>query len=150
MRLFLSSNFFNFNIKVPGRLVSNYHITFLFIGESDPKPIIQKLSKINFNSFSVELDELGQFKSVIWVGLKPKKPLIDLANKISKVLEIKNNFQPHITLSRIKSKQDLPKLKLKKTIVIKEFFLVKSTLTSNGPIYEKIAVFKAEDYKNKL
>ena len=58
-------------------------------------------------------------------------------------------FQPHITLARVKTIDDKEKFikNIKeieveqKTIEIKDFRLIKSNLTQKGPVYEDIAVF---------
>ena len=58
-------------------------------------------------------------------------------------------FYPHITLGRVKFVNDpetfVPALKEitvePKQFEVKEFKLIKSTLTSEGPVYEDLAIF---------
>ena len=60
--------------------------------------------------------------------------------------EKEGRFKSHITLARIKSPQHIERLaaKLKQTAVtgsfeVHEIVLFKSTLTREGPVYEKVA-----------
>lgn len=141
-------------------LTKEFHLTLKFLGEvSEGKAglIKDKLKEIEFNKSKIKLSQTGVFPSpshitVVWVGLEPAKPLIDLNTKINQVLqEFKDDhpFHPHITLARVKfienKKEFADKLKEIKIKPVefeaKEFKLIKSTLTPNGPVYEDLAVF---------
>jgi len=140
------------------------HLTLKFLGEvldNNLNKIKNLLSDIKFKPFFVDLDNLGIFPNenyirVIWVGLNKKKEIIELQQKIDKVLladfSKDKKFHPHITLARVKfienKKEFSNKLKDikidKKRFKIENFKLIKSTLTSNGPIYEELAEFSSE------
>ena len=137
------------------------HLTLKFLGEVQPniaEEIKNNLKKITFSPFSANLDKIGVFPSesyirVIWVGLKPEEPILELQKSIDdnlkKLFKKEKNFKGHITLARIKFIEDkkkfidkLKKIKIKdKKIDINNFKLIKSTLTPQGPVYEELEVF---------
>ena len=99
-------------------------------------------------------------RQIYMTGLNKKKEIIELQQKIDKVLLADfpkdKKFHPHITLARVKfienKKEFINKLKgmaiEKKKNKVKNFKLIKSTLTSNGPIYEELAEFLKEKFIN--
>ena len=137
------------------------HLTLRFLGEvqKDKTEIIMELlKKITFDSFSVHLDSIGVFPSesyirVIWIGLKPEEPVLELQKTIDenlkKSFKKEENFRPHLTLARVKYIDDkenfinkLKKIKIEnKKIDVNNFKLVKSTLTLEGPVYEDLETF---------
>lgn len=142
--------------------VSTFHLTLKFLGEvpNDKVNLIEeKLREIKFNPFFLTLNKIGVFPNenyirVIWVDVKPTENVIELQKKIEDFLKEFNfkkdfEFHPHLTLARIKFVKDKEKfvknlrdIKVdKKTVEVKDFRLVKSTLTPEGPVYENIAVF---------
>jgi RNA 2',3'-cyclic 3'-phosphodiesterase len=142
--------------------VSVFHLTLKFLGKvsEDKASIIkEKLKQVKFNPFSLTLDKIGVFPNenfirVIWVSIKQSDEVIQLQKDIESALEefkLKKDFefQPHITLARVKTIdnkeefiKNIKKIKVEeKTIEIKDFKLIKSTLTQKGPVYEDVAVF---------
>ena len=120
--------------------------------------IKNNLKKIIFKPFSVVLNGVGVFPNenhirVIWVGLKPEEPVLELQKEIDdnlkKLFKKEKNFKSHLTLARVKYIDDkesfINKLKKIKTenkkIDINNFKLIKSTLTKDGPIYEDLGIF---------
>ena len=144
-------------------LTKRYHLTLKFLGEvseTDTEKIIECLKKIKLEEFEINLDEIGVFPNenyvrVVWVGVNPKEKIIELQKSIEEALSdfgFKKDFKfhPHITLARVKFIKDKPnfidalkKLKIDKDkkIMAKEFKLIKSTLSPEGPIYEDLEVF---------
>lgn len=139
-----------------------FHMTLKFIGEFDENKveIVKRiLEKVKFEQFKVKLSSAGFFPTekyirVVWLGIKPEENVIKLQNRIDKALEELNfrqekNFKPHITLARVKILQEknefVEKVKSlvieEKEITLKNFKLVKSELTPEGPVYEDVAVF---------
>ncbi len=145
------------------RLVNkdNMHLTLKFLGEVQPNKlddIKNNLKKITFKPFSVVLDTIGVFPSedyirVVWVGLKPEEPVLELQKNVDealkKLFKKEKGFKPHLTIARVKyiedKKQFVDKLKQikvdNKKIEVNNFKLVKSTLTTKGPVYEDFEVF---------
>lgn len=140
----------------------NAHLTLKFLGEiSDfqANKIKEKLKEIKSERFQARLGGIGVFPSsdfirVVWVAMKPEEKVKELQEKIDIILEKERfrkdkAFKSHITLARvkfIKNKEEFVK-KLKEIKVkpvefeVKSFFLRKSTLTKQGPIYETIKEF---------
>lgn len=137
------------------------HLTLKFLGEVQPNgldEIKNNLKRAKFASFSVVLGNIGVFQRendtmVIWVGLKPEEPILNLQKNIDeslkKLFKKEKNFKAHLTLARVKyasNKEEFIK-KLKnlnienKKIEIDKFKLVKSTLTKEGPVYEDLETF---------
>ena len=175
MRLFIAIDFNELNYQfielqknlpkedVKLTLTKRYHLTLKFLGEvseTDAEKVIEILKKIKFEKFEINLDDIGVFPNenyirVVWVGVNPKKQVIELQRNIEDSLKEFNfkkdfSFHPHITLARVKFVKDKPnfidalkKLKINKDkiIITKEFKLIKSTLSPEGPIYEDWEVF---------
>lgn len=142
--------------------VSTFHLTLKFLGEvpeTNIEDIKEKLKKIKFGKFELNLDDVGVFPNedyirIIWVGVNPKKEIIDLQQKIDSALdgsfEKDKRFHPHITLARVKFIEDNPsfanslkdiKADKNKKLMINKFKLIKSTLTPKGPVYEDLETF---------
>ena len=144
-----------------GKIVEgeNLHLTLKFLGEIDEKKIEevkQRLKDVKFNDFEVNIGKIGVFPSkynsyirVLWIELKGKG-VFELQKQIDGCLdglfEKENRFMSHITLARIKrvynrngfldylEKIKIPKMKFN----IDRFFLRKSELFSEGPVYEDL------------
>jgi 2'-5' RNA ligase len=142
--------------------VNVFHLTLKFLGEVEEEKIPkikEALSYVRFKPFKTNLTNLGYFPDssyirVIWVGFEPKEEMIRLEKDVEKVLEEFHftkdfEFVPHLTLTRVKFVKDKAKfvkavnqIKTNKVEVeVKEFKLIKSTLTGEGPVYEDLAVF---------
>lgn len=140
---------------------NDFHITLKFLGEvseQQAEGIKKMLAEIRFEEFSTALSEIGffpseQYISVIWVGLKPDKEIYELQQKIDSRLadlfQKDDRFKPHLTLARVKFikdkvkfLRDLKKIRIEpKGFSVKNFKLIKSTLTPDGPVYEEIMTF---------
>jgi len=144
--------------------VNNIHLTIKFLGEVQPNKveiIKENLKKITFNKFSVCLDKIGVFPNenyirVVWIGLNPENDILDLQNRIDEnlkdIFKKEINFKPHLTLARVKYiadknkfMDDLKEIKVEnKNIKVDSFKLVKSVLTTKGPIYEDLSIFSGD------
>lgn len=140
-----------------------FHLTLKFLGEVHPNKIdeiISILKNIKFERFSVNLNSIGVFPAenkvrVVWVGLNPENDIFQLQKQIDepliKLFKKEEGFKSHITLARVKYLEDkdlfieqVKKIKVEnKAIGIKEFRLVKSTLSPEGPIYEDLEKFSS-------
>jgi len=100
---------------LPGKLNKNFHITLKFLGdveESKIPDLIKNLEFISQDPFTLKLHNLGAFPNlqsprVIWVGLSPKEPLINLHKQIARALNFVPKLRPHITLSGLVLVKDL-------------------------------------------
>jgi RNA 2',3'-cyclic 3'-phosphodiesterase len=141
----------------------SYHLTLKFLGEVDESKvnsIVKSLEGVKFNAFDLETGKIGIFKNwnyvnVIWLGLKGNDDLKKLHAGIEKCLAKFNfksdfDFHPHITLARVAYVNDKEKLRKniesikaeEKMFCVDRFILYQSTLTPNGPLYNKIKEFR--------
>ncbi len=145
----------------------NLHITLRFIGEvplTMVNRICDELYKIKFEPFKIKIKGIGVFPNinrprVIWAGVvegvEHLRQLHDQVEKILRKMGIppeREKFIPHITLARVKSGRNIPRLvKIIESIADMEFgevvvdkiVLKRSMLTPSGPIYNDICEVKA-------
>jgi 2'-5' RNA ligase len=138
----------------------NLHLTLKFlgeIGETRIEEIKKKLSKLKFKESEASLGEVGVFinkyNSILWIKLQGKQ-IWNLQKEIDKNMNeldfpAETRFMSHITIARMKkifSKNELldyvKNIKTKKIkFKIKEFYLKKSELKPEGPIYSNLEIF---------
>jgi len=98
----------------------SFHLTFAFLGEHEGsvvEPLSGRLDETlrTAASFSVSLGEPGFFPNerrprVAWIGLNPRQPLIDLAEKVRGAVTAQNvsfdqkPYVPHLTLARLRER----------------------------------------------
>lgn len=142
----------------------NIHITLRFLGELNPKrlKVVQHQFPTflqNISSFRIAISGLGAFPNphkpkVIWAGISdPDGRLSQLAEQIEDGLcrcgigKDDKEFSPHITIGRTRSFKNLSRLaeaippySISPAIeqIVRRVTLFKSTLTSQGPIYEPL------------
>lgn len=133
------------------------HITLAFLGELSEEKVretVEKLKEIEFNKFKFETRGTGFFPSdsfvrVFWAGVQGRE-LVELQKRVAEAIGYKEEreFNPHITIARLKSRKNIEALKeLKERNENREFgetsveklVLKKSTLTPKGPVYEDVA-----------
>ncbi len=140
----------------------NSHITLKFLGEIGDNRVsglIASLKTIDFSRFKANLGIVGIFPNennirVIWVGAEPEAPLKELAKQVDLATRDfalnDREFVPHITLARVKFIEDKAEMKRKisslkiekKEFDVDAFYLMKSALTPEGPVYEAVEEFK--------
>lgn len=135
------------------KLVKDFHLTLKFYGEVEESKVDalkQELAKIKFEPFEASLSNVGVFPNmhhinVVWVGLEPEQKFREIADKIEK----DERFKAHVTLARVKFLKNKPEFKQKLESVkvpklsfkVDKFYLIKSTLTGEGPVYEDLGEF---------
>jgi 2'-5' RNA ligase len=136
-----------------------FHLTLKFLGDTDRNTvdhIVRTIADVaqQHTSFDVELARVDAFPrrerpSVIWVGLSPIEPLIELAGDLESRLEPigfpreSRPFQPHVTIARIKGRPprelaDLFELYGTETFgteTVRQIHLYQSELRPQGPEY---------------
>lgn len=143
------------------------HLTLKFLGNvsleliKEIKRHLDTLAK-NHQRFELNINQVGAFPKkeyprVIWVGIEQgKNQTIKLAEALEERLvnlgfmKEKRDFQPHLTLGRVRSSRNRSQLTrllesvtiLPKTMQAETLVLFKSTLTPQGAIYE--ALHKAD------
>ncbi len=146
----------------------NIHITLKFIGYIDEK-ILPALNKtINditscLRSFSIKIEDVGVFPTlkkprIIFVCARDKENnLLKLYEELENRLEVlgikreSRKYVGHITLGRIKSQKNIPKLIDTLNSRSGHFFgqekanyisLIQSKLTPSGPVYTRLKNFE--------
>ncbi len=141
----------------------NLHITLIFLGEVFEGFLEATRRKLKeavqgVKGFSIRLGGFGAFPSVknprvFWIGvIEGRKEVEELQGRLVKGLaEIgfepeARKFHPHLTLGRAKGfVKDLDLFQRdyeSGEIFVNSIALFKSTLTPNGPIYEKIEEYR--------
>ncbi len=146
----------------------NLHLTLKFLGEISEhkaREVAEELEK-NFRGakkIRVKLGKVGSFTDrgyirVLWIGVEEGeneiKGLAEIVEKSMKKLGFpreKREFVPHLTIARTRkrsSKRYRPSdfnidLKIPK-FFIREIVLYRSTLTPDGPIYQKLNVIRLD------
>jgi len=147
---------------------NNLHFTLKFFGEINDAlamRIKDSLENVKFKPLHVIYKGMGVFPSpqrisVIWVGVDNScvDDLFNIANKVEERLRgitriDERGFQPHITISRVKSGRNKDRLLtfIKEhenqdfgEEIIKSMRLKKSDLTPKGPIYSDVYIFPFE------
>lgn len=144
----------------------NFHLTLKFLGATPSErieSIQQALSRAvsGREPFEVELSRVGAFPSpsrvrVVWVGLAPEGPLVQLAGRLEDELEglgvarEERPFAAHVTLGRRRTprRDEALQKKLGELAVasgarsrIAEVVLMQSQLRPGGPVYTPVARF---------
>lgn len=147
-------------------VVKPFHLTLAFLGDVDDSELNQVCRTVeevaaDFPPFDLRIESLGVFPSatqprVIWVGLSgPGMAVLqDARAKLASSLTAAgypcdDEFNPHITLGRIKRKRDEP-VDLTRSLNhfrtwsagsfnVSELVTFASTLTSEGPDYAPLA-----------
>ncbi|MFC1490249.1 RNA 2',3'-cyclic phosphodiesterase [Candidatus Latescibacterota bacterium] len=142
----------------------NLHLTLKFLGEvkeDDVESLVECMKPIfsEFRSFELALEHTGFFPTsvnprVIWIGSDGGADiLLDIFQELEHCLESigidreARMFSPHLTIGRVKrnNKQsdqsvvnvDIPEFE-PVSFTVGNIALIKSTLTPQGPIYEKL------------
>ncbi|MFH1578097.1 MAG: RNA 2',3'-cyclic phosphodiesterase [Candidatus Omnitrophota bacterium] len=148
-------------------LPQNAHLTLKFLGEITPSLVDRVSAALNETAqknpcFTLRLSGLGAFPKlnyarVIWIGITNDQPVIKIAKELKRQMrEIgfpkeSRKFNSHITLGRVRSgsnqnaliekigflNKESPHLLAEFKVINLTFF--KSTLTPQGPIYEKLS-----------
>ena len=140
----------------------NIHITMRFLGNISPSMIDligQKMSKVSFTPFDVEISGLGAFPSVkytrvVWAGIrKGAEELSNISSQLESHLQElglrpdRKGFNPHLTIARVRTGRNRAELarcieNLVEyrfgVVVAKCLKLKKSVLTPKGPIYSTL------------
>lgn len=128
------------------------------VSESKIEKVKEALKKVKFESLEVSTNKIGVFPSeshvnVIWIDLDPANKIInlqsDIEDSLENLFERDKRFAVHVTIGRVKSVKDKKKfieklrsLKVKKMkFEIKNFYLLKSELTKEGPRYKILEKF---------
>ena len=151
--------------------VDNLHVTIRFLGDvsqGSVDKICGIMDEIEFQSFDVELREVGVYPSmtrvnVVWVGIeRGNLELLRIFNQLEQKLEgigfkpDGRGFSPHITVARVRSGRKIKDLadavsNMKNmgfgVFNVNSVKLKKSDLTPKGPIYSTLHEARAKREK---
>ncbi len=143
----------------------NLHITLMFLGEVPDRRVDvvkEKLRDIKVDPFRIRLKGLGDFNfRVFWIGVVEGEERLNLlAREVENSLKSlgfrrDKDFVAHATVARVKKLDRSDREKLVRSLeifrdyefgemLVDNFKLKKSTLTSKGPIYEDLEVYSLE------
>lgn len=137
----------------------NLHLTLAFIGEfGSADLILDAMELVSFPKISVQLDGIGNFGNLYWVGISKNIFLANYVKLLRKSLSEnkipfdRKKFSPHITLVRQAevncSVGDLLKNSPREISVANEVCLMSSTRGKNGMIYKKVGSVESIENKN--
>jgi len=147
----------------------NLHLTLKFLGEIEEEKVEEvkkRLREVKMQSFEARLGEIGIFSSkyssyvrVIWIKLDGKGIFglqKEIDERLKEIFQPEKRFMSHITLARVKhvknKKELIDYIKNLKTKDIKfkvdKFFLKKSTLQEQGPVYEDLEEYELSSPQN--
>lgn len=138
--------------------LENLHLTLKFLGEIDKEKVEEvekRLGKIDLKKFETKIDDFGVFSEkfirIIWLHLTHCDNLQrNVDDKLKDLFEKEHRFMSHLTIARVKNIKDkkeflkeLKKMEIKQIkFQVNEFYLMKSELTSKGPVYSVIKKYK--------
>ncbi len=148
---------------VKGRFVprDNYHVTVAFLGDTSERELADAMGVLDdtasrFDPVELVPDGLGKFgranDATLWLGFMQDPALMDLAAFVRTELDDvgvsfdAKPFVPHLTLARrtVLDQGKLATLPFPAPAHADELTLFKSTLTSDGAIYEPIYTVRLE------
>lgn len=141
----------------------NLHLTLKFLGETGSTTLLQlknTLKQYNqkLNPLTLSLNQFGFFPQpsrprVFFISLAPAAQLKAIADNLNQELAAlgflhQDRFQAHITLARIKGKNNLNKLSnwiktatpAKNEFLVNQISLIESRLSSHGPTYTPLTL----------
>ncbi|MBN1923673.1 MAG: RNA 2',3'-cyclic phosphodiesterase [Nanoarchaeota archaeon] len=136
--------------------LKNLHFTLKFIGETEKiSDLIKSVKEISFKKFKLKLSNVGCFPDknnirILWLGVSEgREELSELANVIdSKTKDFRVNehesFVPHLTIARCNNNCDKKILYedfQSSVFEVSKFYLMSSTLTWEGPVYNVVKEF---------
>jgi 2'-5' RNA ligase len=123
----------------------------VFIGETTQiGAVVETMDAINTEPFTISLADEGKFKrsggDIYWVGIDKSPELVRLQKILYRslirhgVLTDKNDFKPHLTVSRdtVIDKNDVPEVSFTDKLSIKRISLMKCENARDGAIYTEV------------
>lgn len=138
------------------KMTKEFHLTIQFLGNDieNAQPIIDALSKIQFQPFEIELGDAMPFPNPfkprgMWIECDPSAALLKLADEIRNSMEelgykSDHPFRAHVTLGRYKQLPHQKPQTIKgepHRFKLDKFYLIESTLTPGGSKYKTLAEF---------
>jgi 2'-5' RNA ligase len=125
----------------------NIHLTLAFLGQADPAKAIAAAERVKATAHQLPIEEGRYINRMVWVAPKTTPPaLAALHEKLAMelyreefILE-RRPFAAHVTLIRDARRAPLPPVPHVEW-QLREFLLVRSSVSSRGPTYEPLERF---------
>jgi 2'-5' RNA ligase len=160
-------------VRLTGRLASfcegrrtktdNIHLTLVFVGEVDAGQMAalykaaDEIKDSGVRAFDLIIERICMWKrkNIVYAEISEiPQPLIDLVGALQSRLSLagfsleERPYKPHITLMRNASCKMLPELAEPMAWRAREWILVKSDRTSDGPVYTPIGRWSLKEWSN--
>lgn len=124
----------------------NLHMTLAFIGEyDDPDRVKEIMKKVPFQEFRIILSEKGNFRNILWAGVKGNQKLKTYVKELRTALRDNqipcenDKFVPHITLIRKTFSRKPYQIHLPKAeMTVKQVSLMKSVQKNENVVYKEV------------
>jgi len=142
----------------------NMHLTLKFLGEVDDKQagkVSNALESVQYMRYDATIRGLGVFPKpdyvrVVWAGVEDEGRTKELASIVDSIMKplgfpAEKDFQPHLTLARVKFLKDKSKLaevierrsnEVFGSYTVDKLLLMKSVLSPKGPEYSVVKEIK--------
>ncbi len=148
----LQNDWYDLGVRGNYSSEENLHLTLAFIGECpDAAPVIDALQGVTFAPISLQLEGVGAFGDLWWAGVTHSSALEAVAKKIRRALAEKRipfdkkKFNPHITLLRRASVNEIPPGSfVPASMTVDIISLMRSNRGKDGMIYTEVGSIQAK------
>lgn len=129
----------------------NIHLSLVYVGETTQiGAVVETMDAIDAEQFEITLSDNGKFRrsggEVYWVGIEKSPELVRLQKILYRslvrkgVMKEKNEFKPHLTVSRetVIAKDKIPEADFSTVIPVKRVSLMKCEPTRDGITYTEV------------
>lgn len=124
----------------------NLHVTLAFIGEyDDPAKVKAVMETVPFQEFRMSLSEEGNFRNILWAGIKGNQKLKTYVKELRNALRAngipcdQEKFVPHVTLIRkIAARRPYQVHLPKAEMTVKKASLMKSVQKNGSIVYKEL------------
>lgn len=148
----LQNDWYDLGVRGNYSSEENLHLTLAFIGEyPDPKPVMDALQSVTFAPIPLQLEGIGAFGDLWWAGVTHSSALEAVAKRIRRALAEKRipfdkkKFNPHITLLRRASVDEIPPVSFAPaSMKVDTISLMRSDRGKDGMIYTEVGSIQAK------
>ncbi len=129
----------------------NIHLSLVYVGETTQiGAVVETMDAIDAEQFEIALSDNGKFRrsggEVYWVGVEKSPELVKLQKILYRslvrkgVMKEKNEFKPHLTVSRdtVIDKDRIPEPEFTAKIPVRRVSLMKCELSRDSIVYTEV------------
>lgn len=129
----------------------NIHLSLVYVGETtNIGAVVETIDAIDAEQFRISLADSGKFRrsggEIYWIGVEKSPALIKLQKILYRslirkgVINEKNEFKPHLTVSRdtVISSKKIPEISFTERITVKRVSLMKCEQVRDGVSYTEV------------